>query len=63
MKKLLFVLLVLMCLTLTVSAKETVIYENDFSSSDLSDFKMNGTMKAENGYLKAVGSGSSAYIS
>ena len=62
MKKLLLVLLVLMCLTLTVSAKETVIYENDFSSSDLSAFKMTGTMKAENGYLKAIGSGSTAFI-
>lgn len=63
MKKLFLVLFVLMCLMITVSAKETVIYENDFTDGDLSDFYMKGTMKAENGTLKAVGSGSSAYIS
>ncbi len=63
MKKLLLVLLVLICLSITVSAKETVIYENDFSNPSLSDFTMKGTMKAENGYLKAVGSGSTAFVS
>ncbi|MBQ9428838.1 MAG: family 43 glycosylhydrolase [Clostridia bacterium] len=62
MKKLLLLLLVLVCLTIAVSAKETVVYENDFSSGDLSAFKMKGTMKAENGYLKAFGSETSAYI-
>lgn len=62
MKKLFLFMLVLLCLTVTVCAKETVIYENDFSSNDLSDFEMTGTMKAENGYLKAVGSGASAFI-
>jgi len=63
MKKVLTLLLVLICLSITVFAKETVIYENDFSSNDLSDFKMHGTMQVSNGALKAVGSGSSAYIS
>lgn len=62
MKKLWLLLLVFVCLTIAVSAKETVIYQNDFSSGDLSGFTMKGTMKAENGYLKAVGSGSSAYV-
>ncbi len=63
MKKVLAFLLVLVCFSITAFAKETVIYENDFSSSDLSAFKMTGTMKAENGYLKAVGSGSTAFVS
>lgn len=62
MKKIIIALLVLICLSISVSAKETVIYENDFSSADLSEFTIKGTMKAENGTLKAVGSGSSAYI-
>ena len=62
MKKILLALLLLACLSLTVSAKETVIYENDFSSSDLSDFKMYGSMKVSDGALKAIGNGTSAYI-
>ena len=62
MKKIFVTLLILACLCMTAFAKETVIYENDFSNSSLSDFTMKGTMKAEDGTLKAVGSGSSAYI-
>lgn len=62
MKRFLFALLVFACFTFTVSAKETVIYENDFSSSDLSDFTMRGTMQVSDGGVKAVGSGTSAYI-
>lgn len=62
MKKVFTLLLVLMCLSITAFAKETVIYENDFSSSDLSDFTMRGTMEVINGTLKAIGSGSSAYV-
>jgi|GEM_PF-595489 len=62
MKKLLFALLVLMCLTIAVSAKETVIYENDFSSSDLSAFSLHGTMTVTDGALKAVGTGTSAFL-
>ncbi len=47
-----------------VLQNDVVIYENDFSSTDLSAFTMRGTMKVENGVLKAVGaSTTSAYIS
>ncbi len=63
MKKVLLLLLALVCLTLAVSAKETVIYENDFSNSDLSAFKMHGTMQVTDGALKAIGTGASAYVS
>ncbi|MBQ6893009.1 MAG: hypothetical protein IJN48_02280, partial [Clostridia bacterium] len=63
MKKVLLALLLLMCLSISVAAKETVIYENDFSKESLSDFKMRGTMSVTNGTLKAVGSGTSAFIS
>lgn len=62
MKRFLFTLLIFVCLTFTVCAKETVIYENDFSSGGLSDFTMRGTMQVSNGGVKAVGSGTSAYI-
>lgn len=62
MKKLLLALLILICLTITVSAKETVIYENDFSSGNLSAFTMRGTMQITNGGVKAIGSGTSAFI-
>jgi len=62
MKKILLALLVIVCLTLTVMAKETVIYENDFSNSDLSDFMMKGTMQVVDGTLKAVGTGTSAFV-
>ncbi len=66
MKKILFVLLAMLCLTLAVTAKEIVIYENDFSSTDLSDFKLRGDMEVVNGALKAVkrtATGPSAYAS
>ena len=62
MKK--FILLFFVCLLLiSAHAKETVIYENDFSNSDLSAFNMKGKMQVENGTLKASGGGTSAYIS
>lgn len=67
MKKCLFPLLMTLvsaCLLLSATAKETVIYENDFSSADLSDFVMYGGMAVKDGALKATsGSGPSAYIS
>lgn len=62
MKKALSLLTILICLSITVFAKETVIYENDFSRVSLSDFTMRGTMQVSNGALKAAGSGTSAYI-
>lgn len=62
MKKLLFVLCILVCLTVTASAKETVIYENDFSNADLSAFQMRGTMQVTDGGVKAIGTGTSAFM-
>ena len=64
-KYLLFLCTVLLfiCLPLSATAKETVIYENDFSSADLSAFTMRGGMAVQDGALKATsGSGPSAYV-
>ncbi len=64
MKKLLVLLTLALILVIGVSAKEVVIYENDFSNPDLSDFTMLGTMEVTaDGTLKAVGTGTSAYVS
>ncbi len=50
-------------MAVTISAKETVIYENNFSSTSLSDFTPKGNWKVSNGAL-TLGTGSgSAYIS
>ncbi|MBQ5390212.1 MAG: family 43 glycosylhydrolase [Clostridia bacterium] len=66
MKKLLFALLSALfvsLLLLNASAKETVIYENDFSSADLSAFRMYGKMVVKNGMLRAgKGDGPSTYV-
>ena len=72
MKKLLVLLVLALALVIGVSAKEVVIYENDFSNSDLSDFYIKGTKGGtmevtESGTLKAIiadaGTGTSAYVS
>ncbi|MBQ6893766.1 MAG: hypothetical protein IJN48_06120, partial [Clostridia bacterium] len=47
---------------LSLSAKETVIYENDFSSTSLSDFSLNGSWKVSNGALVTENGTGSAYI-
>lgn len=39
-----------------------VIYENDFSSTDLSVFSMRGTMQVVNGAVKAVGTNGTAHL-
>ena len=65
MKKLLVFLLVAACLIFTAAAKETVIYENDFSKNNLSDFTVFDNMVVQGGVLKAVQGNSrrsSAYI-
>lgn len=66
MKKYVFSLLTALtffCLLISAAAKETIIYENDFSSADLSAFEMYGGMAVGDGALKAVrGSGPSAYV-
>nr|MBQ5810899.1 family 43 glycosylhydrolase [Clostridia bacterium] len=63
MKRLFCVVFFAVLLSLAVLAKETVIYENDFSSSDLSDFTMYGNMVVVGGRLKASGGeGPSAYV-
>ena len=64
-KHLLFLVSALFCFSLSLSAaaKETVIYENDFSSGDLSALAMYGGMAVKDGALKATsGSGPSAYV-
>ena len=64
-KHLLILLSALFCFSLSLSAaaKETVIYENDFSSGDLSALTMYGGMAVKDGALKATsGSGPSAYV-
>ena len=63
MKRILCLVSFILLLSIVSFAKETVIYENDFSKSDLSDFKMYGKMVVKDGYLKAIGGeGPSAYI-
>lgn len=62
MRKLLALLFAAAILAIGISAAETVIYENDFSSEDLSAFRMYGTMQVVDGALKAVGTGTSAYV-
>ncbi len=70
MKKLLVLLALAIVLAIGVSAKEVVIYENDFSNSDLSDFIImgtkGGTMQVTGEEtLKAIsaGSGTTAFVS
>ena len=64
MKKLAILLILALALAIGVSAKEVVVYENNFSNPDLVDFEMRGNMEVtENGTLKAVGSGTSAFVS
>lgn len=59
MKNFRYVLVIVIALTLVfcISAKETVIYENDFSSSYLGDFSSNGNWNANDDML-TLGSGS-----
>ena len=57
MKKYLVLILLLICFTLAASAKETVIYQNDFSSSDLSAFAVTGSVEVKNGMLRATDKG------
>ena len=38
-------------LLLSVCAKETVVYENDFSNTSLADFTLNGNWVVSNGTL------------
>ncbi len=65
MKKVFWCLLVLIALStavLTAEAKEVVVYENDFASTDLSAFTMQGSWQVVDGKL-SLGSGSgSAYL-
>ena len=73
MKKIAFILLFALCLLICVSAKETVIYENDFSSTTkIDEMKQLGTYKGAfkivDGKLRTtnnvtVGEMSSAYLS
>ena len=45
------------------STKETVIFENDFTSPDLSACKIHGGLKAENGRLCTTsGAGATAFL-
>ncbi len=62
-KKTFFICVLILVSMLSVSAKETVIYENDFSNTSLADFTTSDSWKVSNGAL-TLGSGSgSAYIS
>ncbi|MBR5538267.1 MAG: family 43 glycosylhydrolase [Clostridia bacterium] len=62
MRKLFALLFAVIVLAIGVSAAEIVVYENDFSEDDLSFLRMYGSMQIVNGGLKAVGSGTSAYV-
>ena len=63
MKKFCFALLFGLLLLLSVSAKSTVIYRNDFSQADLSDFFQYGNFVVEDGKLRNyAGRGPSAYV-
>ena len=63
MKKFCFALLFGLLLLLSVSAKSTVIYRNDFSQADLSDFFQYGNFVVEDGKLRNyAGRGPSAYF-
>ena len=54
--------LVFAALTLTLCAKEIVVYENDFSSADLASFEQKGNWKVENGTLTTSTGSGSAYL-
>ena len=62
MRKLFALVFAVIVLAIGVSAAEIVVYENDFSTSDISDLRMHGTMRVVDGGLKAIGSGASAYV-
>ena len=62
MRKLFALLIAAIVLAIGVSAAEIVVYENDFSQDDLSSLRMRGSMQIVNGGLKAVGTGTSAYV-
>ena len=65
MKKALVILFIAICLTFAAFAKETVVYENDFSKNDLSGLTVFDNMTVVDGHLKAVKGDSrrpSAYI-
>lgn len=49
-------------LAFSVSAKETVIYENDFSTDSLSDFTLNGAWIVSDGVLALENGSGSAHI-
>ena len=57
MRKLISLVLLLVCFAISVSAKETVVYQNDFSSSNLSDFTVIGSAEVKDGLLKATATG------
>ncbi len=59
--KLLWVLCLAALLCISIFAKETVVYENDFSDSSLSDFTLNGNWTVSNGML-TLSSGGVGYI-
>ena len=63
LKRFYTVLLLLILLLISVNAKETVVYENDFSSTSLKDFKVDGNWKVSNGALTLGNGSGSAYIS
>lgn len=66
MKRQFFVLfcIALICLcTVSVCGLETVIYENDFSQTSLTDFEVHGNWSVSNGYLTlGSGTGASGYL-
>jgi len=56
------VLAVLFLLSLTVFAKEVVVYENDFTYNDLSDFDTKGNWKIADGKMMTGEGSGSAYL-
>ena len=61
-KRLLFVFFAFILLLVCAGAKETVIYENDFTDASLADFSVNGTWKVSGGVLTLESGKGSAYI-
>ncbi|MBR5012186.1 MAG: hypothetical protein IKY12_06465, partial [Clostridia bacterium] len=58
----LYIIFITALLTLFIGAKEIVVYENDFSKSDLLGCKENGNWQIAGGVLKTESGSGSAYL-
>ena len=57
-----FAAVLLAMMTMTLCAKEVVVYENDFSKDDLSGFSQKGSWKVSDGKLSLGGGSGSAFL-